>query len=184
MSTSASQSPLGTQQDPIELLRTIAPALQNGHKETLKQAAELVKKLQAERDELRQALSAKPLPEATASVNFKMVHTITQAEGLFTLRGHTDAELQERLQRRISSLVDSGWIAFDAYVDQRRAEREANAPPPVAMLPANGGPPLCPDGHGPMKASTKAAGEWFCSHVVGTHPQTGKKLYCTHKVKG
>lgn len=47
---------------------------------------------------------------------------------------------------------------------------------------ASPGTPVCPDGHGPMKASIKKPGSFFCSAVVGTHPQTGKKLYCTHKV--
>jgi len=129
-------------QDPIELLRSIAPALQNGHKEKLTQAANLVKQLQAEHDQLKQALSAVPLPEAPASVNFRMVHTVTQTECLFTLRGHSEADLQERLQRRISSLVDSGWVAFDVYVDQRRAEREVNGNSKAAQIP----PPALPAG--------------------------------------
>lgn len=116
-------------QDPIELLRTIAPALQNGHKETLTQAANLIKQLIAERDELKQALAAQPLPEAITSVTFRMVHKATQTESQFTLRGYSDTELQARLERRISSLVDAGWVASDAYVDQRRVERELNGTP-------------------------------------------------------
>lgn len=123
------------QQDPIELLRAIAPALQNGHKEKLTQAAILVKQLQADLAALQAAAIAAPLPEAPASVNFRMVHTITQTECQFTLRGHNEADLQERLERRIGSLVDSGWVAFDAYVDQRRAERETRQPQPPAQTP-------------------------------------------------
>lgn len=173
MSTNASQ-----QQDPIELLRTIAPALQNGHRETLKLAAEMIKKLQAERDELRQALAGQPLPEAMASVNFRMVHTVTQAEGLFILRSHSDTELQERLQRRISSLVDSGWIAFDAYMDQRQAEREANGnSPPRAMPPTL--PPVVPTA--PPVAGQQSGELTFPAKILSCETKDGKPYW---KVKG
>lgn len=163
-------------QDPIELLRSIAPALQNGHKDTLKQAAELVKQLQAEHDQLKQALDAAPLPEAPASVNFRMVHTMTQTECLFTLRGHSEADLQRRLERRISSLVDSGWVAFDAYVDQRRAEREAGNNGKATHTP----PPTLPAV--PSTAAPQPAGELtFQAKTLSTTVDSGKAYW---KVKG
>ncbi|MCL4300742.1 MAG: hypothetical protein KJ077_33705 [Anaerolineae bacterium] len=189
MSTNISQQI----QDPIELLRSIVPALQNGQKEKLTQAATLVKQLQAEHDQLKQALEAVPLPEAPASVNFRMVHTITQTECLFTLRGHSEADLQRRLERRISSLVDSGWVAFDVYVDQRRAEREANGngkaaqtpPPALPAVPAVAAPPMAPQPAGELtfpaktlaatvsggKAYWKVKGGKFSTHGVSIWPE-------------
>lgn len=130
--------------DPIELLRTIYPTLKNGEKEALTQAVDLVKALQAHNVELEQAAQSTPLPEAPACVNFKMVHIITQTEAQFTLRGQDEASLQERLNRHVSSLIDSGWLAFDA--DQRRAEREANGKAPAATPPPTSAslPPAAP----------------------------------------
>lgn len=177
--------------DPIELLRTIYPALQNGHKEALTQAVDLVKALQAHNAELEQAARSALLPEAPACVNFKMVHVITQTEAQFTLRDHDEASLQERLNRYISSLVDSGWLAFDAYVDQRRAEREANGKAPAATplptpasLPQAAPPPAAVAGGEPSfpaktlngsvvdgKTYWKIKGGKFTQHGVAIWPE-------------
>jgi hypothetical protein len=48
---------------------------------------------------------------------------------------------------------------------------------PSQVAPA--GTPSCPDGHGPMKASDKKPGTFYCPHVIAE--SAGKKIYCQQK---
>jgi hypothetical protein len=173
---SASQSPKGA--DPIELLRELYPKLDNGYKSKVEQAVNSIKDMQGELTDLKSTLSRQPLPEAGASLTAKVVDKNTQIEWLVTVREAARAKLLISAMPLINEwLAEQGLIAMDIYIDSRKAER-GNAPAVAGSIP------MCPDGHGAMKASTKVDGEFYCSHVVGNHPQTGKKLYCTHKAKG
>lgn len=106
--------------------------------------------------------------EAPASLTLKISYR-GFSDVLFTLRADSGLELLGKLDAVIDKLE-----AIGATPGQR-----GHGPAPVG----NGGGRMCPDGHGPMKESTKKPGEYYCPAVVGTHPQTGKKLYCTHKSK-
>lgn len=106
---------------PIETLREVYPLLDNGHKETF---ATAVKELQAQLSDLQSSL-ARQLPEAPASATAKVVDPQTQIEWLVTVRDPAAARLLIReLPAMNAALTEAGLIAFDAYVDQRRSERE------------------------------------------------------------
>jgi len=40
--------------------------------------------------------------------------------------------------------------------------------------------PLCPEHQTAMKVSKHDPDGFYCPKVIGTHPQSGEKLYCTH----
>jgi hypothetical protein len=174
--------------DPIELLRQLAPTLQNGHKEILKQAAELVKQLQAEHADLQTALARQPLPEAPASATAKVIDPISQMEWLITVREPAAARLLIReLGAMSAALADAGFIGFDAYVDQRRAERAAplvesqviDYPSTLPGVAGQAAPPTCPTHNRQMKPGKN--GGWYCSAKIAENDGTGKPVYCKQK---
>jgi hypothetical protein len=89
-----------------------------------------------------------PLPEARASCNVYL--TISGHTVQVTLRDQNEQQMLERLQ-----------ILLDRYpaAPERGREPQAQAQAPVE-------PPRCPY-HGPMKASTKAPGTFFCTARMG-----------------
>lgn len=166
--------------DPIELLKGIYPSLTNGDKAAAKGVKEAVLEMQAHIADLESALARQPLPEAPASITVKVVDPASQFDYLVTVReARAGIALIGRIPEISAALMELGLVAMDAYSDGRRAERQEGK-----SAGGNGGVPNCPDGHGPMKASTKVDGEFYCSHSVGVHPQTQKKLYCMHKARG
>ena len=175
-------------QDPIELLRQIAPALANGQKDTLKQAAELVKQLQAEHADLQTALARQPLPEAPASATAKVIDPVSQMEWLVTVREPAAARLLIReLGAMSAALVEAGFIGFDAYVDQRRAERAAplveSQVAPAGYFQVGqvdpGTPPTCPVHNRQMKPGRN--GGFYCSAKLLDDGGDGKPVYCKQK---
>lgn len=109
--------------------------------------------------------------ESRASANVRLVGE-NGADILLTVRaGATVEDVTGVLDVTAQSLK----IAKEKY-------HLSPAPARNGKSAANGNAPVCPDGHGKMLASTKKQGEYYCPKVVGTHPQSGKKLYCTHKV--
>lgn len=103
--------------------------------------------------------------EAPASLNLR-----------FDYRGATGLQLTLR-DVNGSTLLDK----LDAVLDRlERMGATFNAPAPArASQVAPAGTPMCPDGHGPMKESTKKAGTFFCPHVIAE--SAGKKIYCQQK---
>lgn len=162
--------------DPIEKLAEIYPTLENGQKAAAREVKEAVLEMRATIADLESTLGHQPLPEAGASLTAKVVDKNTQIEWLVTVRDTGRAKLLISAMPLINEwLAEQGLIAMDIYIDSRKAERQLPAPT------AASGIPNCPDGHGPMEPSTKVIGQWYCKKSVGVHPQTGKKLYCTHK---
>jgi hypothetical protein len=101
-----------------------------------------------------------PLPEAPASVNVRL--TIGGREVQWTLRDADEARLAVRLEALL----------------QRYPLPQPAAPAPQAFSPAaSPAAPVCPY-HGPLKASTKAPGTWYCtarmadgSYCKSRHPE-------------
>ena len=169
---------MSNQTDPIELLRQLAPAVQNGNRDTLKQAAELVKALQADHADLQSALARQPMPEAPASATVKVIDPATQMEWLVTVREPAAARLLIRsLGEMSATLAEAGLIGFDAYVDQRRAERAT--PLVESQVVDYTAPPNCPAHNRPMKQSQR--GGWYCTAKIADNDGTGKPVYCKQK---
>jgi len=123
------------------------------------------------------ATQGQPVPVMTIP---PVIHQVTMrvydADGwdeFYTIKATTVNELAHNVA------TFKTWLKEKGYSPAPAPQRSANAGGQPAPTPA--GVPTCPDGHGAMKASTKKPGEYFCPAVVGNHPQTGKKLYCTHK---
>lgn len=158
--------------DPIKKLAEIYPTLENGHKAAAREVKASIEEMQGRIADLESTLSRQPLPEAPASITVKVVDPANQFEYLVTVReAQAGLALIGFIPEISAELMGLGLVAF---LDSRR---------PATSPAATGGVPNCPDGHGPMKASTKVDGEFYCSHSVGVHPQTQKKLYCMHKAK-
>jgi hypothetical protein len=158
---------------PVELLRKIYPGLADDQKAKVKEAVEMVKEIQADLEQLRdanlglhEALSA-ALPEAPASATVKVVEKSTQLEWLVTARVAPAAlALIDDLPGIGARLLERGFIAVDIYIDQRKAERQATATPSANGAGAsNGSAPVCKY-HGEMSRSKKFAG-WYCRSKMG-----------------
>lgn len=117
----------------------------------------------------RDASQPATLPEAPASASAKMTSP-NGIEWLLTVRDFTVNGLLAKTKILEDHLLKDGWQPAG---HGRNAAPNGHADAGTA--------PICPDHHTPMRQSTKHGG-WFCPQSVGTHPQTGKKLYCTHKV--
>lgn len=110
--------------DPVELLRELYPKLDNGQKQAAKEAKEAILEMQGRIADLESTL-ARQLPEAPVSMTAKVIHAATQIEWLVTVRDATAARVLISAMPVINeALKDQGLIAFDAYVDGRRAERQ------------------------------------------------------------
>lgn len=112
------------------------------------------------------------LPEAPASASAKMVSP-KGIEWTITARDFTVNGLLKKIEVMETHLLKDGW---------QPADHSQPAPTSSTVSVGAAVTPVCPDGHGAMKPSTKKPGEFYCPAVVGTHPQTGKSLYCAHKV--
>lgn len=127
--------------DPLDLLRTMYPRLENGDKASAKEVVEHIHAMQAHIADLESTLSRQPLPEAPASATVKVVDPASQMEWLLTFRFHTEDQLIESVARISGKLPALGVVGFDAYVDSRRAERAENkalpAPQARTQLPAD-----------------------------------------------
>jgi hypothetical protein len=95
----------------------------------------------------------------------------------YTVRASTVNELMQNVKLFKAWLLEQGYTPQQANGNGHANGNGANGGA------AGGSGPMCPDGHGPMKQSTKKPGSWYCPASVGTHPQTGKNLYCTHKIE-
>jgi hypothetical protein len=171
--------------DPVELLRQLYPLLDNGQKTAAKEAKEYILEMRSTIADLESTIARQPLPEAPASITVKVVDPLTQFEYLVTVReARAGLALIGRIPDISAALTGLGLVATDSRGAGGQGGRgEKNSFSPAPPHPGSPAIPNCPDGHGAMKASTKVEGEFYCSAVVGTHPQTGKKLYCTHKAR-
>lgn len=113
--------------DPLDLLRTMYPRLENGDKAAAKEVVDHIHAMQAHIADLESTLSRQPLPEAPASATVKVVDPASQMEWLLTFRFHTEDQLIESVARISGKLPALGVVGFDAYVDSRRAERAESA---------------------------------------------------------
>lgn len=103
--------------------------------------------------------------EAPASLNLRFDYR--GATGIqLTLRDVTGGALLTKLDSVLNHLEKIGATFAPAAAAR-----------PSQVAPA--GTPVCPDGHGPMKASTKKEGQFFCPHVIAE--SAGKKIYCQQK---
>ena len=100
--------------------------------------------------------------EAPASINFRFTHHGYTCQ--LTLRDATGIGVIEKLDSAIQ------------FLEKRGVVPAANG----HSTNGNESTPTCPDHNKPMKASK--FGGWYCPVSVGEHPQTGEKLYCTHKI--
>lgn len=107
--------------------------------------------------------------EAPASINLRFDYRGANIQ--LTLRESSGLVLLNKLDVVMDHLENRGAV----FSGQRSGGNAGAAGESAAG-------PVCPDGHGPMKPSTKKPGEYFCPATVGNHPQTGKKLYCAHKI--
>lgn len=132
---------MSTQKDPVELLKNVYNRLPNGEKVIVTEAATLVKDMQAELADLKSSLERQPLPEAPVSMTAKVVHAATQIEWLVTVREVQAARLLISAMPVINeALAEQGLIAFDSYVDSRRAERgQLSGTARELPAPASGG---------------------------------------------
>lgn len=134
--------------DPLDLLRTMYPRLENGDKAAAKEIKDHILSMQAHIADLESTLSHQPLPEAPASATVKVVDPASQMEWLLTFRFHTEDQLIESVARISGKLPALGVVGFDAYVDSRRAERGQLAGGSNRELPAPG--PQAPAGLSPV----------------------------------
>lgn len=114
--------------------------------------------------------------EAPASATARMTSP-GGVDWLLTIRDDTANGLMTKVTALEAHLLGNGWTPDGGRASNGRStgsQQEANGNESGAVR-------MCPDGHGQMKASKHKPGEYYCPAVVGTHPQTGKKLYCTHK---
>lgn len=109
--------------DPIKKLADIYDALENGQKAVVRDVKVNILQMQDTIRDLESTLARQPLPEAPASATAKVVDPATQTEWLLTFRFHTEDELLEGVARITGKLPALGVVGFDAYVDERRAER-------------------------------------------------------------
>lgn len=123
--------------DPLELLRSIYPRLENGDKAAAKEVKDAILSMQAHIADLESSLSRQPLPEAPTSATVKVVDPASQMEWLLTFRFHTEDQLIESVARISGKLPALGVVGFDAYVDSRRAERAESKtlPAPTGVTP-------------------------------------------------
>jgi hypothetical protein len=177
--------------DAVELLRGVYPDLTDEQKGKVARVVEIVKEAQARTESLRDAnLELKnaldsAFPEAPASATVKVVEKSTQLEWLVTARVSTAAlMLIDELPGIGGRLLENGFIALDAYIDQRRAERQQDqAPPPVAPAAVGGNGDsgrLCSTHGTPMRPSKHGSG-FYCPQVVAPDDGTGKPVYCKQK---
>ena len=94
---------------------------------------------------------APALPEAPASVNVRVL--IGRHECQWTLRDVSEDRLAERLQTFLARFPEA--VKAKGQGDAARAPSSAPGEPPSCRY------------HGPMKASTKAPGTWFCASKMG-----------------
>jgi hypothetical protein len=106
--------------------------------------------------------------EAPASLTLKISYR-GYTDILFTLRDTSGAGLLGKLDAALNKFEKMGITPGGS------ARGNGHAAPA-----ANGDAPLCPDGHGPMKASQKHGG-WYCTKVIAE--SAGKKVYCKQKVE-
>ena len=99
--------------------------------------------------------------EAPASLTLKIAYK-GYSDILFTLRDTSGAALLDKL--------DAAFVKFEKMGITPSAGRSTG---PVA----SGDTPICPEHNTPMKQGKRG---WFCPKSVGEHPQTGKKIYCSH----
>jgi len=154
----------------LQKLREIYPTLANGQKEAITEAVNTLKNLDKQIRENRQSL-----PEAPASATVKVVNTTTQMEWLVTVRGYTRYELLQEIAETSKHLADAGFIAFDAYVDQRRAERDTERSSKAANLPPMAQPSAPPQGaSGRQGQPAPAQRETFQAQTLGATTDKGK----------
>jgi len=111
------------------------------------------------------------LPEAEFSATTKIVNPQTQFEWLVTTRATSAKDGLPRLALVEKWATDHGYLSFDAYVDQRRAERGETS------KPTNGAtPPIAKSA--PPKAQT---GETFQAETMEATVNKGKAYW---KIKG
>lgn len=164
--------------DLIELLRVIYKKLDNGDKETIKKVVSHIEETTSQLSDLQASIQRHPLPEAPTSGTIKVVDPATQFEWLLSFRYHTEDELIGSVPRLSAKLTNAGLIGFDAYVDQRRAERGQDTQENKAQS-NNGNPPMCPTHNKPMKAGQR--GGWYCPTRIADDDGTGKPVYCKQK---
>lgn len=114
--------------DPIQKLADIYPDLKNGHQATAREVKEAILDMQGRIADLESTLERGPQPEALASLSARVVDPITQIEWQVTVRDGGPARLCLLISAMPvinESLAGQGLIAFDAYVDGRRAFRQA-----------------------------------------------------------
>lgn len=156
----------------IEKLRELYKKVSNGDKELIAGIAKEVEAMQAELTSLEQAAGDMPLPEAPASAAVKIVEQATQLEWLFTIRSHNPLDLLRTLPEVGRQINEAGFVAMDAYVDQRRAERgETKSQPAAPSLPPVKPAPVA---HAPQSLS-------FNCTSLGATVNDGKAYW---KVKG
>lgn len=160
--------------DPIELLKTVYPQLDNGTKKAVAEAAEIVKEIKAELADLQSAIARQPLPEAPASATVKVVDQSTQMEWLVTVRDPAYARLLIRELGDISALLNE--VGFIASIDSRGAGRQSAATAPDSA-PTTA--PMCPTHNRPMKQSQR--GGWYCTAKIVEDGGDGKPVYCKQK---
>lgn len=126
--------------DPIAKLAEIFPNLENGQKLVIKDVKESILEMQVRIADLESTLERGPQPEALASLSAKVVDPATQIEWQVTVRDGGPARLLLLISAMPiinEALSGQGLIAFDAYVDGRRAERESNKALPAATSTNN-----------------------------------------------
>jgi len=139
--------------DTVKFLREIYKTLpEEKQREQLAQVVDELKFLQDENGKLKTQAEGATLPEAPTSATAKVVDPTTQMEWLVTVRGYATGEMVTSLianiQKAQRDLIGSGFVSFDTYVDQRKADRAAQngngaalpvsvvAPPKAASQPA------------------------------------------------
>lgn len=113
------------------------------------------------------------LPESPVSATVKL-HGVGGADVLLTIR---DGATVESAQTLIDTLAGAMKYAKDKYGLTPQANGNGHAT--NGATNGNGAGPVCPEGHGPMKASTKKAGSFYCPAVITE--SAGKKVYCQQK---
>lgn len=108
----------------VDFLREVYKTLENEEvKAKLAETVETIKFLQVENKQLGEQVAQTPLPEAPASATVKVVNPKTQMEWFFTVRGHSQISLLDQIETIEAALIKRGYTALDAYIDQRRDER-------------------------------------------------------------
>lgn len=98
-------------------------------------------------------------------------------EWSFTVRADDAAALIASLRDYEARLIQAGCIPFDAYIEQRKSDRQQAQPVANGNGAApTGEPPVCKFHGQPMKRSTKFNG-WYCTKKL----TTGE--YCPEQIK-